>query len=208
MSCKICKTRRPRRFCPGVRGDICSVCCGAEREITVDCPFDCEFLLEARKREKLPTPVDPPNQDIKLTERFLRDNESRVLFLGRALLHAALGAAGVDSDVREALEALIRTYRTLESGLYYETRPANPVAARICQLMQEAVAEYRRGEQQHSGVARTRDADVLGILAFLERTAILRNNGRKRGRAFLHYLLDHFPELGPLPGAEQTLVAL
>ena len=53
MPCAICQIRRPRRFCPGVRGDICSLCCGTEREVTVNCPLDCEYLQEARKHEKL-----------------------------------------------------------------------------------------------------------------------------------------------------------
>jgi len=43
--------------------------------------------------------------------------------------------------VREALAALIRTQRTLESGLYYETRPENTVAAELCRRIQDAVAE-------------------------------------------------------------------
>ena len=48
MKCRICDTRKPRRYCPGVTGDICSICCGNEREVTVDCPLDCPFLVEAR----------------------------------------------------------------------------------------------------------------------------------------------------------------
>src|SRR5215212_6262711 len=69
MACAICETRRPRRFCPGVRGDICSVCCGTEREVTVDCPFECEYLQQSRHHEK-PAPLDSPalpNQDIRVT---------------------------------------------------------------------------------------------------------------------------------------------
>ena len=50
--CAICHTRRPRRYCPGVRGHICPVCCGTERENTVSCPLDCPYLREARVREK------------------------------------------------------------------------------------------------------------------------------------------------------------
>ena len=52
MACALCETRRPRRFCPGVRGDICTLCCGSEREVSVACPLDCEYLREAHKHEK------------------------------------------------------------------------------------------------------------------------------------------------------------
>lgn len=205
--CKICNTRRPRRFCPGVGGDICSICCGTEREVTVDCPLDCEYLIESRVHEKPGPAGDPPNEDIKVSERFLRENETLVTVLGRAVLQAGLSVPGaVDSDVREALEALIRTYRTLESGLYYETRPDNPIAARIAGMVQESVAEYRRQQQERTGMAGTRDSAILGVLAFLQRAEVLRQNGRKRGRSYLHFLYDNFPEPENLMGDGASLI--
>src|SRR2546421_11078915 len=135
MVCAICEIRRPRRFCPGVRGDICTICCGTEREITVDCPLDCIYLHDAHRHEKI-TPTDPqnfPNQDIRVTEEFLHQHEPLLLFLAQTVLDAALSTSrAIDFDVREALDALIRTYRTLQSGVYYETLPTNPIAAGIC----------------------------------------------------------------------------
>ena len=84
MKCQICEVRKPRRHCPGVHGDICAQCCGAEREVTVDCPLDCEYLLEGRLHERSPeeganTPF--PNRDVNVTEQFLRDHEPLVIFL-------------------------------------------------------------------------------------------------------------------------------
>jgi hypothetical protein len=191
MACAICETRRPRRFCPGVRGDICSICCGTEREVTVSCPFECEYLQEARLHEK-PVPLDPagiPNQDVRITEKFIDEHDSLLAFLGNVVAGAALDTPGaVDYDVREALEALIRTHRTLESGVYYESVPPNPLAANIYRAVQNAVAEYRNREQQELGMSRTRDADVFGLLVFLQRIEFDRNNGRRRGRAFLDSL--------------------
>src|SRR4026209_2836103 len=134
MACKICEIRRPKRSCPAVHGEICSLCCGQQREMTLDCPLDCEYLQEARRHERA-VPVKPdefPNQDIRVSDTFIRDHEELLMALGRALLHPGLGTPGaVDFDMREALAALIRTQRTLESGLYYETRPENPVAAEL-----------------------------------------------------------------------------
>src|SRR6476620_4119225 len=114
MACAICGVRKPKRFCPGVNGDICTICCGTEREVTVHCPLDCVFLQDARKHEKVP-PVDPdkfPNRDIRVTDEFLHENEELLVYFGRNLLAAALDTQdAVDNDVREALESLIRTYR-------------------------------------------------------------------------------------------------
>jgi hypothetical protein len=197
MLCGICKVRRPRRFCPGVRADICTLCCGNEREVTVDCPLNCEYLQDSRKHDRL-TPADPakfPNQDIRVTEEFLQEHESLLVFMGRRLLEAALATPGaVDFDVREALDALIRTYRTLQSGVYYETRPENPLAAGICYLIQSGLGEFRKEETEKMGMTQTRDSDVLGMLTFLQRLELDHNNGRKRGRAFLQFLGSFFAE--------------
>ncbi len=38
MKCPICDTRKPRRHCPGVHGEICSICCGNEREVSISLP--------------------------------------------------------------------------------------------------------------------------------------------------------------------------
>src|SRR5215469_15574669 len=184
MSCAICHTRRPRRFCPGVRGEICTLCCGTEREVTVECPLDCEYLQEARRHEKpvLVDEKDLPNRDITVTEKFLVEHEPLLEFLSQAIARAALATPGaVDFDVREALEGLVRTYRTLASGVYYESLPANPLAANIFRMTQDAAAEYRRRETQETGISHTRDTDILGLLVFLQRIELDRNNGRRRG---------------------------
>lgn len=211
MACAICQTRRPRRFCPGVRGDICSICCGAEREVTVNCPFECEYLQEARRHDR-PVALDPsriPNRDIQLTDRFVEEHEHLVTALGLALLGSALDTPGaVDNDARDALDALIRTFRTLQSGVYYETVPTNPLAANIYRHTQAAAADFRQREQQETGVSRTRDVDVLGALVFLQRIELDRNNGRPRGRAFLDSLRAFYSAQAPPAAAPPSSLIL
>ena len=205
MACAICEIRRPRRFCPAVRGDICTICCGTEREVTVNCPLDCQYLMDARRHER-PNPVDAeevPNRDIHVSEEFLRDHEALLVFVGRSIASAAFETPGaVDFDVREALDGLIRTYRTLQSGLHYESRPNNPLADAIFGRVQDAIAEFRQHEQKELGMAKTRDTDALGILVFLQRLELDRHNGRRRGRAFLDFLRGFF-----LPSQEETAPA-
>jgi hypothetical protein len=193
MQCKICDNRRPRRFCPGVGGEICSVCCGTGREETVSCPLDCPYLLEARMHDK-PPEIDSkeiPNLDIKVPESFLRDNELLLAFLIQSFAGAGLSTEGaVDYDVREALDAMVRTYRTRESGLYYDSRPSNLIAATIQGVVAKNLEEFRKSAVERFGLTTIRDADVLGVLAFLQRVEYQINNGRKRGRAFLDFLLS------------------
>jgi hypothetical protein len=197
MLCAICHVRKPRRFCPGVHGDICTLCCGAEREVTVDCPLDCPYLQEARKHEHTgpPDPAAFPNKDIRITEEFLGEHEPLLVAAMTSLMRAAFDTAGaVDRDVRDALDALIRTQRTLQSGVYYETRPENALANRIFSGAQTGLEEFRKKEQDQLGMAHTRDADVLGVLVFLQRLELDRNNGRPRGRAFLDSLRGFLSE--------------
>ena len=172
------------------------------------CPLDCEFLREGRRHEKAPVPdiAAFPNRDIEIPETLLRANEPLLTFLSLTIFHTAMQVPGVaDGDVLEALDGLVRTYRTLESGVYYESRPNNPLAGSIFAAVQGALAEYRSSEQQELGMTKTRDADVLGLLVFLQHFALYRDNGRRRGRAFLDALREFHPPApepsGPSPSS-------
>jgi len=199
--CQICEKRRPRRFCPGLREEICPICCGEEREVTVDCPFDCEFLREARRHERpnQVAPEDIPNRDIRVTDDFLRQNEPLLVHMSGMLLQAAAEAGAVDEDVREALSSMARTYLTKESGLIYESRPNNPFAAGIQQRVQTGVEAFREQVSRQSGLNTIRDKDVLGVLVFLQRVEAHQNNGRSRSRAFLYFLNENFVPPEPPP---------
>jgi hypothetical protein len=185
-----------------VGGEICPSCCGTERENTIDCPLDCVFLQEARLHER-PVPLTAeslPNADVRLSESFLREHEPLVLWLSFSLCSAMEKERAVDSDAAEALEALIRTYRTLDSGLIYETRSPNPYAVGLQEAIKTAVAEARERLAKQSGLVEQagaanvlRDKDVLGALVFLQRLELEHRNGRRRGRAFLQMLKGWFP---------------
>jgi hypothetical protein len=202
----LCEKKRARRHCPGLASDICPSCCGAERENTIDCPSACEYLQEARLRERpAASPEDAlPNRDIRVSEDFLREKEDVVVWISEALAHAMEKEKAVDQDAREALDALIRTYRTLESGLIYETRPNNPYAAALQDALKIAVEELRQRRTEASGMHTLRDADILGVLVFLERIEFRYANSRRRGRAFYDFLNSNFPA-APAAG-EETLV--
>ncbi|HVW83287.1 MAG TPA: hypothetical protein VHB50_01335, partial [Bryobacteraceae bacterium] len=129
MNCAICGVRKPKRYCPGVQGEICTICCGTEREQSVDCPLDCEYLRDAHEHERHPElkAESIPNSDIEVSEEFLQQNEWVLLLLSSALAQGAMKNPGVtDYDIRDALDSLVQTYRTLQSGLYYEARSSNP----------------------------------------------------------------------------------
>lgn len=129
------------------------------------------------------------HSDIRVNEAFLKQNEALLVLFSQATLQGVLQSSGaVDTDVGEALEGLIRTYRTLQSGLVYETRPENPIAAGIFRTIQTFVEEIRHAEARSGTTRRLRDADILGILVFLRRMEAINNNGRRRSRAFIGFL--------------------
>jgi hypothetical protein len=156
-------------------------------------------LREARVHERPAqlTEKDIPNLDIQLKESFVQDHEHEVMALSLALARAMDHEKAVDLDAREALESLVRTYRTLQSGLIYETRPQNPYAAGIQERLVKAIEDLRKSIAEQAGMQTLRDTDILATLVFLQRVEIQHNNGRRRGRAFFDFLRTYFPEPAP-----------
>ncbi len=198
--CAICGTRRAKRFCPGWRSDICPQCCGQEREETVACPFDCDFLRQARNHEKVQelTPAQIPHHEIQIKDSFLRDHEILVLVTAAALAEGVTRLEGlIDFDAREALASLVQTYKTLGTGLIYESKPQNPIAAALHELIQLRVSELRQRLQQEAGLPQILDSHILGVLLFFQRMELQINNGRRRGRSFLDAVLAFAPRPAP-----------
>jgi hypothetical protein len=137
---------------------------------------------------------DIPNLDIQLKEDFVEKHEREVMALSLALARAMDREKAVDLDTREALDSLVRTYRTLQSGLIYESRPQNPFAAGIQERLTQSIEELRKAMAEDAGMETLRDTDVLATLVFLQRLEIQHNNGRRRGRAFFDFLRMYFPE--------------
>ncbi|MBV9611135.1 MAG: hypothetical protein JO091_01630 [Acidobacteriaceae bacterium] len=197
--CKICGKRRARRACPAVESDICTLCCGSEREVSLSCPLECEWLQEGHRHEKPMAIRDAQlaNPDITVTEEFLRTHEELLLFSIYSLLQAALRTSGaVDSDVTAALEALIQTHRTLESGLVYESRAENSIAAAVQRSFSASLTDYQKIRSERQPLSSYRNAEILAILVFLHRLAQQNQNGRPRGRLYIDLLRHMTPETG------------
>ena len=193
--CKICNTRRPRRYCLGVEGDICAVCCGTEREVTVSCPYECSFLRDGRDHEKKPSPAPLTHPEVEITDNFMQRNEILLMICTQLWWAVAKDQAGVlDRDVVEAMSAFIQTLKTeASSGLIVSARPENAIAAGLLESFTAKFSEWRadveqRGAAQNIPGPMIRDGNVLKMMVFLERTAIALDNGRPRCRAFYDML--------------------
>jgi hypothetical protein len=195
--CKICGQRRARRACPAVSGDICNICCGTEREVTLSCPLGCVYLVEGHRHEKS-LPVDPKDvthPEIEITEAFIRDHEELLLFAIYSMLNATLKTEGaVDTDVLQALDALIKTQLTAQSGLVYETRAENTIAAAIQRGFSASLVDYEKVRAERESLAPIKSSEIFKILVFLRRFGEQNLNGKPKGRMFLDILKHMTPE--------------
>mgnify|MGYP003341083425 FL=1 len=195
--CTICNKRRAKRPCHATSTEICVLCCAEAREITLDCPRESSFLQEARKHESLVklTPADVPHRDIVVSEDFVRDQEWVVLWLGNALTRAMERTKAVDSNAREALDAIVKRQRGIES------RPEDPISAELAEALETAIAQWRTKAPEEGGPGPLKDSELLGVLIFIQRLGLQYDNGRARGRRFYDFMMDHFPTQSDGAGA-------
>ena len=200
MSCAICEIRKEKRFCPAVHGRICPQCCGEQREVTLDCPLDCPYLLQARehKKPRAAEQIDPAGLflQVEVSDQFMYEKEHLLMGLTYALARAARADRSLhDQDLITALTVLATTYeRRVNSGLHYEQPLTSDSQRRAAAELDTMVKEYREAEQKHAGYSSLRDSDVLRALAFLLRLAHGRTSGRPKSRAFVEFLFSQFPE--------------
>lgn len=200
MACSICEIRKEKRFCPAVHGRICPQCCGEQREVTLDCPSDCPYLLQAREHEK-PRPADQLDPSglflqIEVSDQFMYEKEHLLMGLTYALAKAARADRSMhDQDLIAGLSALTTRYeRLINSGLHYEQPLSSEGQRKVAAEIETMVKEYRAAEHKHTGYTSLRDVDVLKALVFLVRLAHGRTSGRPKSRAFVDFLFAQFPE--------------
>jgi hypothetical protein len=201
LPCPICHVRKPKRFCPAEGEKICAICCGTGREVTIDCPSDCPYLIAARRYEsehKQPVPPDQfPFPDVEIGAESTEQQEGLIILLSRAITAAARELRATDDDTISALTALAETYRTLQAGIYYERPPDAQRAREIYLRMVESVAGLKRSQTERAGFPAFKDGDVLVALVFLARVGKQEINGRPRSRAFLDFLRAWIPQEKP-----------
>jgi hypothetical protein len=198
MPCPICQKRPPKRFCPALGERICPICCGKEREVTLDCPLDCSYLIAAHRYEaEHRQPISPdqfPYREIEFPVEYVYEHWPVITTLAAAILQFHLQHKDLnDHSAYSAIESLAETYRTLGTGILYEKPPVEPVAHTLYTQLAESVQNLRK-EVERAGLASAlKDADIFKLLVFLLRICKQETNGRPRSRAFLEFLRTRFP---------------
>jgi len=198
LLCTICGKRKAERFCPAKGEKICAVCCGTEREVTIDCVRDCSYLLAAHRYEdehRRPIPANVPLRDVDLPADLVYVQQKLIAALAFAIAKfCTQNPASTDPDVLAALEALAETHKTLGSGIFYEKAPDAPLPRELYGAVTALLAEIKRQQAERAGLASLKDADIFHVLVFLYRMGLLRTNGRPKSRPFIEFLRGQFSQ--------------
>lgn len=207
--CPLCEVRKAKRFCPAKSTQICPVCCGEKREREISCPAYCVYLQSGREYEterlakRSPTLARTPRLwDPAFLQRYY--NITMLIWSILSEQREKLVEI-VDQDVGEALEGLLKTYRTFESGIYYDHSPASYGAKSIY----VAVKAYL--DKTHSSidesVPRLKVSEILDCLQFQKELFDVIALPRPKSRAFLDHIRSNLFQTQP-PQSQQSSIII
>jgi len=209
VACPICQKRKAERFCPAKAEKICAVCCGTEREVTLDCPSDCGYLLAAHRYEERhprPIPADTPLLDVRLASDLVHRHPQFLSAIAFAVAKfCAAEPAATDPDVLASLQAMAETYKTLSSGIVYEKPPVSAIQRDLYDSLSAFLIETKQSPPQ-SPLGHPKDYEIFQLLVFLYRMGLLRTNGRQRSRRFIEFLRGQFPGAHELKREESRII--
>jgi hypothetical protein len=209
VACPICEKRKPVRFCPAKGEKICAVCCGTEREVAIDCPVDCPYLVAAHRYEDehpRELPVGTPLLDETLPPDIAYTHAQLMGSIAFTIAKfCASNPAATDADVLSAMQAFAETYKTLASGIYYERQPTVQAARDLYSAITDSVAEIQEQAAQ-TRFSALKDSDIFYVSVFLYRMGLLRTNGRPRSRRYIEFLRNQFPEAKELKREESRII--
>lgn len=210
MSCPICEKRKAVRFCPAKGEKICAVCCGTEREVSIDCPTDCSYLVAAHRYEdehQRELPAETPLLDVKVPQDVIYAHQNVLSGIAfTAAKFTAAHPATTDSDVLAALQSLAETYKTLSSGIYYEKPPDATLPRELYAVLAQFLNESKQQPPERQGAPPPKDSEVFSLLIFLYRMGLLRTNGRARARRYIEFLRGQFPAAPELKREESRII--
>jgi hypothetical protein len=210
VSCPICEKRKPARFCPAKGERICAVCCGTEREVSIDCPVDCTYLIAAHRYEdehQRSIPTDTPLLDVTLPQDLLHTHQQLMAAIAFSIAKfCAVQPAAHDADVLSAIQSLAETYKTLDSGILYQKPPEAPLPRELYAALAAYLDEVKKQLAEQAGPVKLADVDVFYLLVFLHRMGLLRTNGRPRSRRYIEFLRSQFPQAQELKREESRII--
>ncbi len=147
--CPLCDKRKGVRYCPALNFQICSLCCGTKRRRTISCPDDCFYLITGRAYQVQRIP------DIALIIKIREVNPEYMNGIEQSILliRATRFRDLLDSEVKLALENILKTLETAERKIIYEYRSPNPKIQIVADSVTQTIKKYLRGEAGERSVS-------------------------------------------------------
>jgi len=206
--CPLCEVRKAKRACPAKAALICPVCCGEKREREISCPADCVYLQTGRQYESVrlagrsPLPPRTP----KLWEpAFLQRYYGVTLSIWKVLSEERARLIEMtDQDVRLALEGLLKTFQTLENGIYYDHAPDAFGAKSIYQ----AVRAYldKANTSLDEDIPRLKISEILDCLQLQKELFDAISLPRPKSRAFLDHVQSNVSKAFPSQSPQSNII--
>jgi hypothetical protein len=185
------------------------VCCGTEREVSIDCPADCAYLLSAHRYEDQhprPLPANTALLDVRLSSDIVHRHPQVLSSIAFTIAKfCAAQPATSDPDVLAAVQALAESYKTLVAGIVYEQPPAGILQHELYDALAAFLTETKQQPAQ-APAGPIGDAELFHLLVFLFRMGLLRSNGRPRSRRFIEFLRGQFPAAPELKHEESRII--
>ncbi|MBM3802198.1 MAG: hypothetical protein FJW26_07780 [Acidimicrobiia bacterium] len=190
MKCPLCESRKGKRLCPAKTAQICPVCCGAKREVEIECPSECAYLHAGREYEsgRLARTVPPPRRTDRLWEPSFLSSHFQ-LIAGASQVIAVTRRSFpelADSDVQATFESLLRTFNTLDKGIYYDSAPERLIQRELY----VALKQFFDGPAEARLVSESRPTthQILDTLQFMKELSAQITLPRPKSRAYLDHL--------------------
>ena len=140
--CQSCNQRKGIRNCPALHSQICSLCCGTKRRRTISCPEDCSYLVSGRDYQtKRIEEAEPIKKIREMSPDYMNNIEQSILTIQDTRFRNLQ-----DSEVKEALENVLKTVETAERKIIYEYRSPNPRIQLVADSVYQTIEKHQKGE--------------------------------------------------------------
>jgi hypothetical protein len=203
MKCPICDQRKAKRSCPAKNAQLCAQCCGEKRILEINCPETCEYLQTGRKREgeehaKILHLLSP--QDLQKYRHVLMSHQDILARIEYAIgRERILSHDLMDKDVAEAVAILLKTYKTEDNGILYETVSENLRVEPVRRELRSVIEKMRNPEgNKNQGIIAAEklhlplDA-IIECLEFIQAVMTAYQEKRSSGRDYVDLLARMIP---------------
>ncbi len=203
MKCILCEKRKAKRSCPAKDTQICPQCCGEKRILEIECPESCEYLKAGREREmgEYQKRIHSMDQAVQQKHRqVLYDHRNVIAHLEYAISRQRILSRTLnDKDVIRAVDSLLETYKTEDTGLLYERIEEDLQIEALRRELREIIESYRNpGGEEAKGIVDPKNTRLLlgaaiDCLNFVRSLAAAYLKDRDSGSGYVDFLARIIP---------------